>query len=417
MPEHLFNDPIPPGSGLRSPAFDAGGDIRFDLRSLAAYYLEATPEQLAQPLGPGTAIADLRGSEGFEFVYDTARFAAQRRPEDRALLRRRPRRDEANFTLLASLLPTLMTREGLPLAQAIAANLRLLNRAPSPSKAGAKPTTPCVRQAPPPLTPDAITTLLADLLEAAEATPTHDSPSPREAQFASELVPSFLIWDQDERERILGSDPALCALWIKFSNGEVGEATGFFVAPRVVVTAGHAVYDHRNGRGPAVTIAVFPGVNAAIPLQNGASHPFGSARAWSIRVTPQWYSYKHPEYDFACVVLPTNPPTTSRDLPFAEPDAPTLMSRPAALNGYPAEQAFAELWGMNGPIRQVELRRLVYDIDTSEGQSGAPLTVRDDYGVRFAVGVHSGGDYGGNSAIRLAGFAYDKLQEWIANPD
>jgi V8-like Glu-specific endopeptidase len=66
---------------------------------------------------------------------------------------------------------------------------------------------------------------------------------------------------------------------------------------------------------------------------------------------------------------------------------------------------------MSRRIKSVHSRVLVYDIDTAGGQSGAPVWWLKN-GSRYAVGIHTNGDLGGNSATRITQPVFDNIKLW-----
>ena len=66
-------------------------------------------------------------------------------------------------------------------------------------------------------------------------------------------------------------------------------------------------------------------------------------------------------------------------------------------------------------VKQVEDRVLTYDLDTSGGQSGSALYVRDaESGKRIVIGVHTMGDTDGNSATRITPAIVKRIDHIIA---
>jgi V8-like Glu-specific endopeptidase len=62
-------------------------------------------------------------------------------------------------------------------------------------------------------------------------------------------------------------------------------------------------------------------------------------------------------------------------------------------------------------IKSVSARRFAYDVDTVGGQSGSPVwTVIN--GQRIALGIHTIGYVGGNSAKRITHRVFENLKAW-----
>ena len=111
----------------------------------------------------------------------------------------------------------------------------------------------------------------------------------RDAFFASypelyEKSVSEVIIGTDERVRITPTTSfpwrSICALRITAQNGSRWIGTGFLVAPRTVITAGHCVFMHAQG-GWAKSIEVVPGLDEA-------QRPYGSHVGTSFRSVTGW---------------------------------------------------------------------------------------------------------------------------------
>jgi V8-like Glu-specific endopeptidase len=81
--------------------------------------------------------------------------------------------------------------------------------------------------------------------------------------------------------------------------------------------------------------------------------------------------------------------------------------------GYPADQAPGTLWGGTRLIREVQPRKLVYNIAVVGGKSGCPVFVKDGE-RRSVVGIHTYGDLCGNTAVRVTPTVCDNIRAWGA---
>ncbi|MEO1337718.1 MAG: hypothetical protein AAFV29_18890 [Myxococcota bacterium] len=86
----------------------------------------------------------------------------------------------------------------------------------------------------------------------------------------------------------------LCRLRVTFPFQTV-LATGWFVGPHAVITAGHALFYHPYG-GPAESVTVIPG-------KNGGIEPFGAEYSHRFEVHPNWRSSSDARYDLGCVFI------------------------------------------------------------------------------------------------------------------
>lgn len=196
----------------------------------------------------------------------------------------------------------------------------------------------------------------------------------------------------------------ICQLIITRRDGGRSRCTGWFIAPRTVMTAGHCVYSHTGGGWPK-QIEVIPGMNAAL-------RPFGSAVGTSFHSVKGWTDGKKPTHDYGCILLPKSQPLGSKTGWFGFGALSTKSLRRLLVNnsGYPGDKAFGTQWYNAGRITKVMARRLQYMIDTAGGQSGSP-TWRYKNGKRHAVGVHA---YGGcpNKSTRIIRPVFDNMKSW-----
>ena len=236
----------------------------------------------------------------------------------------------------------------------------------------------------------------------------------RDAFFASypelyEKSLSEVIIGTDDRVRISPTTSfpwrAICSLRITAQNGNRFIGTGWLVAPRTVITAGHCVYMHDQGGWPK-SIEVIPGLN-------DAARPYGSYVGTSFRSVSGWVNDKKREYDYGCIILPTTsrPGDKTGVFGFAVKDNPYLLSAYLNLSGYPGDKGGNQQWFMARKAKSVAPRVIYYEIDTMGGQSGSPVWVKVG-NARYAVGIHTNGLVSGNSATRIVQPVFNNIQAW-----
>ena len=220
----------------------------------------------------------------------------------------------------------------------------------------------------------------------------------------------------DGRRRISPADKypwrAHCALRITARDGSQWVGTAFFIAPRVLATAGHCVFIHSGSasrHGWARQIEVMPG-------RDGASLPYGTAVATRFYSVRGWTENRDDEYDYGVIIL--SEPLGSRTgwLGYGTYSDGNLVGRIANLSGYPQDRGNGtEQWYMAGRIASVGTRKVYYPIDSFGGQSGSAV-YRIINGSRFAVGIHAYGvdSTGFNSATRISRPVFDNLKAWKA---
>ena len=197
----------------------------------------------------------------------------------------------------------------------------------------------------------------------------------------------------------------ICSLDITAADGSTWIGTGWLVAPRTIVTAGHCVWIHSRG-GRVASIRVMPGRNGP-----ATETPFKSCLATHVRTTVKWIEDKDSDRDYGCVLLPQSFMDYSSLGTFGYASLSDLENMTVNLSGYPGDKPTGTQWFHSRKIKSVESRRFYYDIDTAGGQSGAPVWRFKD-NQRHAVGIHTNGNSTGNSAVRITSAVFDNIKAW-----
>jgi V8-like Glu-specific endopeptidase len=238
-----------------------------------------------------------------------------------------------------------------------------------------------------------------------------------EAELEAAAEQMEVIIGTDDRTRIRNTTAIpwrrICQLTIRAKNGAQYVGTGFLIGKRTVITAGHCVYIHSAGGWPAY-IDVAPG-------RNGGARPFGTVRAIQYRSVTGWVNSKSRDHDYGAIILPANTPLVVQSLGgfgFGYWPDSQLHQRMVNLSGYPGDggklgpdREAASQWWMARQIKAVGSRSFSYDIDTVGGQSGSPVWTLHN-GQRIAVGIHTNGFIGGNSATRITQPVFNNLRTW-----
>lgn len=231
------------------------------------------------------------------------------------------------------------------------------------------------------------------------------------------------VLGDDERERVLETTAypfsAIAALEITAADNSRWGGTGWFITPRVLITAGHCVYIHSSenprAQGWVRSIRVIPGRNGTGPQ----SEPFGSVVATRFRSVSGWVKAANPESDYGAIILPEDQDVGKRvgTFGFASFSNEDLEKLHLNIAGYPTDKTGVErqtLWyGVKG-VGYLTPNQVFYDIDTYGGQSGAPVYIcqRNE---RIAVAVHAYGTWAGvtsNSGTRITPSVFDRIETW-----
>ena len=226
---------------------------------------------------------------------------------------------------------------------------------------------------------------------------------------------SEVVIGSDDRVRINNTKRfpyrAICHLSIRARNGQRFLGTGWFVNPRTLITAGHCVYLHRAGGWPA-SIIISPG-------RNGNSRPYGSCVARSFRTVRGWVRARNRNYDYGAIILPRNCSFVRRNLGhFDVMVANERMLRRQFINiaGYPGDKPAGTQWYHGRRITGLTGQRIVYDADTTGGQSGSAVHIVQRYrgrpARRVAIGIHTTGKITGNSGVRINQQVLSNIQRW-----
>jgi len=226
---------------------------------------------------------------------------------------------------------------------------------------------------------------------------------------AAALEQMEVVIGTDDRARIMDTKPVpwrrTCHLRIQAANGRNFLGTGFLIAPRTVITAGHCVFMRSQG-GWVRRITV-------TPARNGAAAPFNKCDALNFRSVRGWVNGSKREYDYGAIILPRNNPIPASVGAFGFANFSTQHLTGKRLNtaGFPGDKPPGTMWFMGRKAKQITARTLVYDIDTAGGQSGSPVWT-NVAGTRTVVGIHTNGASGGNSATRITKPVYENLKLW-----
>src|SRR5688572_29135848 len=222
----------------------------------------------------------------------------------------------------------------------------------------------------------------AGLRDVAEATFGPPPPQPE----------SVIAEDQRVRIEETGVFPwrAIASLLITAADNSNWIGTGWFVSPRVLVTAGHCVFIHSGDpqrHGWVKSISVMPGRDAD-------QLPFGAVTASDFRSVSGWTTNRRENFDYAGIIIPTPLGDQVGTFGFgAYPDG-ELRGALVNISGYPGDKEQGTQWYDRREVVQVNSHKVYYDIDTAGGQSGAPVwRVVDERAI--AVAIHAYGVGGG----------------------
>jgi glutamyl endopeptidase len=199
----------------------------------------------------------------------------------------------------------------------------------------------------------------------------------------------------------------ICSLRIRSQRGREYVGTGWFIAPKVLATAGHCVYLTQEGGWPE-SIAV-------IPARYGGGGPFGSVTATRFATVKGWTIKKERDFDYGVIFLEDD--DAGKKVGNFEVRALSdreLKGVAAKVSGYPADRDSAQFqYYHERPVMDVTSGRLMYDIDTFGGQSGSPLFQEIEGEGVVAVGIHTTGGVTSNSGTRISEDVITNMLAWL----
>ena len=229
--------------------------------------------------------------------------------------------------------------------------------------------------------------------------------------------------DKEDRKREFRTDAPpfrmICSIEVAFGDEPpVPAGTGWLVGRCTVVTAAHVLW----WDGKVKKVRVVPGRNGLDPGRRG----FEST---TFHIHEQWggETQQRPEWDIAAIRLPEPIGDTIGWFGVAAMPDNMLADRMVNIAGYPSVvdgqmvERCAEFWFETNFVAEVRPERLFYGIDTSPGQSGAPIILWPNPlapdGPPTVIGVHTRGvtDEPLNSGTRINGDKLALLGGWVAS--
>ncbi len=232
------------------------------------------------------------------------------------------------------------------------------------------------------------------------------------ASFGDDTVLEVILGNDDRVKvvkELLSGNPwrQICALRIRSKTGKTYVGTGWFIAPKVLATAGHCVFLQKD-RGWAQEIEV-------IPAKFGTSEPFGRLRSTRFASVDGWTEQKSRDSDYGAILLDDG--AIGEQLGNFEVQALTdaeLDGVNAKISGYPADKEQAAFqYFHERPLTSTTGTRLLYEIDTFGGQSGSPIWQDTEERGLVAIGIHTNGGVSSNSGTRITDDVLDNLISWI----
>ncbi|MBE6845652.1 MAG: trypsin-like serine protease [Ruminococcus sp.] len=191
-------------------------------------------------------------------------------------------------------------------------------------------------------------------------------------------------------------------------NEETERGTCAAFAKNAVITAAHVVWDKGDTDKTERIIEISFG-------RNGDNYPYGTITDDPVKIIiPEEYKENSStEYDYAIILYSEDVTISSYRFGFSKN---ATESTNVSVTGYPKNTSTAESenassnsfmqWTHSGKITKVNASTIQYKIDTTGGQSGAPVYTDENR----IVAVHHGGNSTRNSARRIDDYLFSIMK-------
>jgi V8-like Glu-specific endopeptidase len=203
-----------------------------------------------------------------------------------------------------------------------------------------------------------------------------------------------------------------------YPSGRAYRGSGAIVAPYMVLTAGHMLYDWGTEGGYAGSITFSPG-QRQLSAGGAVTRPYGQFTAswWQTNANYVDALKTNPgvqfDYDYGAVFFNTSFTSVGLNtyMPMVfnlAPDAIHLAGYPPSVQGETSSQG---MWHSFGNVTSTTDRIIYYDADTTGGNSGGPVWQFTSPDTRRIVAVHVVSSPGG---CRMASQNQENIESWMA---
>jgi V8-like Glu-specific endopeptidase len=226
-------------------------------------------------------------------------------------------------------------------------------------------------------------------------------------------VKSLIGRDDRNRVRDIRAHPyrMICQLECTTSgrSSQTLIGTGWFASPRLVITAGHCVYNRSSKWGDV------DWMKKVVAHTHRESVNWEKTSAGRLMSVEGWTRHGDFRDDIGAILL--DEPIGNEFFGFGDFDDTDLKNMKVFIAGYPAElNRGTVMFEDANLIVDSDKQSIRYQVDTTGGQSGAPV-MHLDGGEVWVVGIHNYGDMLGdrveaNVATRINAEVFQVLKNW-----
>ncbi len=214
------------------------------------------------------------------------------------------------------------------------------------------------------------------------------------------------VFFPDERTQVSDTSVYPSSATVLITTSNLGRCTGWVVARRTVITAGHCLHEGGSGGNWADDVTVYAG-------RDGSVSPFGSCAARLLFSVEGWVAVRDKNYDYGALTVDCDLGFMTGGLGLADPRE-EISQEQVVVSGYPVDKPLTQ-WSAIERVTLVHELKLFHRADTMQGMSGSAV----HNGNFLVFGIHTNARHNGapwrtnNAATRLTAQRLSNIAGWI----